>query len=220
MPDTFNPNEHLIQLSRKDYLPVAWRLVWLRTQEPNAHIETELLEHKPGEYAVVRARIALPAGAQSSGLGSETKSDFGDYLEKAETKAIGRALGALGFGTQFCGDEFDEGARIVDSPQSIRSPQPIVRRGQRPDPNVYDDQHDPPRSIPVNKDGEVLVTPGQVARMMALMKKHNFKQSDAISIIEQQTEALGREPFSIKTDELSETDADLLLEWLIETYGE
>ncbi len=40
------------------------------------------------------------------------------------TGSIGRALAALGFGTQFA-PEFDEGERIVDSPQPARSrPQP------------------------------------------------------------------------------------------------
>ena len=35
--------------------------------------------------------------------------------EKAETKAVGRALAMLGYGTQFA-PELDEGERIVDSP--------------------------------------------------------------------------------------------------------
>ncbi len=40
---------------------------------------------------------------------------FSDYIEKAETGAIGRALAALGYGTQFA-PEFNEEHRIVDSP--------------------------------------------------------------------------------------------------------
>ena len=52
---------------------------------------------------------------KSSGYGSESVKDFGDYLEKAETKAVGRALAMLGYGTQFA-PELDEGDRIVDSP--------------------------------------------------------------------------------------------------------
>ena len=49
----------------------------------------------------------------------ETARGFPDYVEKAETGAIGRALGVLGYGTQFA-PEFDEGTeRIVDSPMPI-----------------------------------------------------------------------------------------------------
>src|SRR3546814_7260726 len=62
---------------------------------------------------------------RATGYGSETPKDFGDYIEKAETKAIGRALGALGFGTQFT-DDFDEGherngeRNVVDSRSEAR----------------------------------------------------------------------------------------------------
>jgi hypothetical protein len=73
--------------------------------------------------AVFRARVTIPSGASATGWGSEGSDDFGDYLEKAETKALGRALAALGFGTQFCPD-YDFGAdrqRVVDSPVDIRS---------------------------------------------------------------------------------------------------
>lgn len=46
----------------------------------------------------------------------ETLEGFGDFIEKAETGAIGRALALVGFGTQFCADELDEGPRLADSP--------------------------------------------------------------------------------------------------------
>lgn len=116
----FNPNEHMMPLKGKDYLQVAWRLVWFRDTESGCGvdwgIETELLEHGD-DWAVFRCRITNPDGKViSTGHGSESKKDFGDYLEKAETKAVGRALAMLGFGTQFAADELDEGERIVDSP--------------------------------------------------------------------------------------------------------
>ena len=50
---------------------------------------------------------------------SETMSDFRDYFEKAETKAIGRALAMLGYGTQFA-PELDEAERVVDTPQPAK----------------------------------------------------------------------------------------------------
>jgi predicted component of type VI protein secretion system len=116
----FDAAKHITKVSGRDYLEVKWRLVWLRSEHPEAHIETELKEHARNT-AVFRALVTLPNGASATGWGSESSDDFGDYLEKAETKALGRALAALGFGTQFCQD-YDFGAeqqRVVDSPIDI-----------------------------------------------------------------------------------------------------
>jgi hypothetical protein len=110
----FNPNEHLILLKGKQYLETKWRLVWLRGEHPDAHIITDLHMHEPG-YALFRATVSIPNGGSATGWGSETKEDFGDYLEKAETKAIGRALAALGYGTAHAA-ELDEGGSVADSP--------------------------------------------------------------------------------------------------------
>jgi hypothetical protein len=115
----FDPTKYLTKLGSADYLEVKWRLVWLRAENPDADINTELIEHQPGEMAVFKATISLGDAGSATGYGSESKMDFRDYLEKAETKAIGRALGALGFGTQFTLD-FDYGTNpdkpVVDSP--------------------------------------------------------------------------------------------------------
>lgn len=112
----FNPNEHMMKLKGKDYLQVAWRLVWFREEHPDWALNADVLEHDEN-HAIFKAVICDENGIQkSSGHGSESKKDFGDFLEKAETKAIGRALAMLGFGTQFAADELDEGERIVDSP--------------------------------------------------------------------------------------------------------
>lgn len=118
----FDPTRYLTKVSGRDYLEVKWRLVWMRSQYPEALVETELVEHH-NNMAVFRARVTLPSGASATGWGSEGVEDFGDYLEKAETKALGRALAALGFGTQFCWD-FEFGAeqqRIVDAPVALQS---------------------------------------------------------------------------------------------------
>lgn len=137
----FNPNEHLTQLQGKDYLEVKWRLVWFREQCPGGTIDTEELEYdaeRPVEaevfvwnqekrrkekvvkqskgYARYRAVVTDGNGARATGTKSENAANFPDFGEKAETGAIGRALAALGYGTQFTGDEFYEGERIVDSP--------------------------------------------------------------------------------------------------------
>jgi len=117
----FEPTRFLTKVNGRDYLEVKWRLVWLRSMHPDAQIDTELMQ-SDSLSAVFRARVTLPSGASASGWGSESAGDFHDFLEKAETKALGRALAALGFGTQFCQD-YDFGAeqqRVVDAPVDIR----------------------------------------------------------------------------------------------------
>ena len=143
-PRTFNPNEHVMQLKSregtKDYLPVMWRLVWFREACPNGTIETEEVEvdldremeeevfawnaekrrsekivKRAKGYARFRATVTDGRGGKATGTKSECAASFGDYIEKAETGSIGRALAALGYGTQFA-PEFNEEHRIVDSP--------------------------------------------------------------------------------------------------------
>lgn len=131
-PVAFDAAKHLTKVSGRDYLEVKWRLVWLRTEHPDAQIATEMMQHEKNA-AVFRARVMLPTGAEATGWGQETADDFGDYIEKAETKALGRALAALGFGTQFCQD-YDFGAdrqRVVDAPIDVRGarPEPFSTRG-------------------------------------------------------------------------------------------
>ena len=111
----FNPNEHLMDLKGKAYLQVMWRLVWFREEKPLWSIDTKL-EQLTENHAVFSAKIFDENGMQkSAGYGSESVKDFRDFIEKAETKAVGRALAMLGYGTQFA-PELDEEERIVDSP--------------------------------------------------------------------------------------------------------
>ncbi|CAA9576298.1 MAG: Phage protein, partial [uncultured Thermomicrobiales bacterium] len=106
----FDPTRYLRQLRGRggttDYLDVKWRLVWLRSEHPDAQIVTEHISITP-EMAIFKATVTIPGGGSASGYGSETPKDFGDFLEKAETKALGRALIAIGYGTQFA-QEFGE----------------------------------------------------------------------------------------------------------------
>lgn len=115
----FRASRYLTKLDGKDYLEVKWRLLWLRTEHPDAVVATELEKHEGG-MALFKAKITLPGGGEATGWGSETVSDFGEYIEKAETKALGRACAALGYGTQFC-DDFDFYDKPVDAPVK-RSP--------------------------------------------------------------------------------------------------
>lgn len=111
----FNPRDHLIDLKGKEYLQVMWRLVWFRQEKLGWCIDTKL-EQLTDNHAVFSAKIYDENGVlKSAGYGSEGVKDFKDFIEKAETKAVGRALAMLGYGTQFA-PEMDEGARIADSP--------------------------------------------------------------------------------------------------------
>lgn len=119
--DGFNPRDHLRQLRGKggatDYLDVKHRIAWFRSEWPDGTIETQHIEITD-QRAIFRAQARkVKAGGEvfgtATGYGSETPGDFGDYIEKAETKAIGRALAALGFGTQHIPDD---GEHIVDAP--------------------------------------------------------------------------------------------------------
>ncbi len=105
----FDPTPYLRKIggrgrSGEDYLDVKHRLLWLRTEHPDAQIVTEHIQID-GQSAIFKATVTIPGGGTASGHGSETAGDFPDYIEKAETKALGRALNALGYGAQFADSE-------------------------------------------------------------------------------------------------------------------
>ena len=210
MGDTaFDASKYLTSLDGRDYLEVKWRLLWLRTEHPDAGIETELVKHGSG-LALFRARVTIPGGGTATGWGSETADDFRDYIEKAETKALGRALAALGYGTQFC-EDFDfsaerpprrEGAarpgrgpnrragerglasgRVVDAP--------VSRRGLKV---VRDAEHEP-------------ATESQLKAIYAIGRGH--ADGDA-SVVEERCRAT----FGCPPNELSKRQASRLIDLL------
>jgi hypothetical protein len=136
----FDPSRYLTTVNGNDYLEVKWRLAWLRSTHPDAVISTELVRHDDG-LAIFRASVTLAEGGAATGYGSEGADDFRDYIEKAETKAIGRALAALGFGTQFCPDfEFGAAAgKVVDAPIDFASTKGRRRASAVADPPARPD---------------------------------------------------------------------------------
>lgn len=115
----FAPKKHLIRVQGgREYLPVAYRLVWFRDDHPDWGVDTKpVVIYVDKGVAVFQANVFDAEGRlMACGTKMETARGFGDFVEKAETGSIGRALGVLGYGTQFA-PEFDEGDRIVDSPQ-------------------------------------------------------------------------------------------------------
>ncbi|HEU0026956.1 MAG TPA: hypothetical protein VFQ25_07555 [Ktedonobacterales bacterium] len=128
-PD-YDPNDHLMSLKGKDYLNVQHRLLWFMRDQRDMiasglaavpyTIHTELvdLDRETG-WAHFRTTVRDVLGNESTMYGSESARDFPDYIEKASTKSLGRALLALGYGAAFA-PEMDEGERIVDSPVERR----------------------------------------------------------------------------------------------------
>lgn len=200
----FDPGKYLVNLNgRGEYLEVKWRLVWLRSEAPDAIIETNL-ERLEERSAIFSARVSIPDGGSATGWGSEDAGDFRDFIEKAETKAIGRALAALGYGTQFCNDhEFAPGGnivggngqmRIVDAPVDL-SPgrrqgqaQRAATVGQRPD------------------QGDQRATERQVRFINSIARESGLD--------EQELSTWSQELYGKEVDQLNRRDASTLIEAL------
>ncbi len=124
----FNVRRYLIRVrGGQEYLPVAARVAWFRDEHPDWSIETELVElNLERQIAVFRATIKDNNGRViATATRMETGNDFADFLEKAETGAIGRALALCGYGTQFAPElsegELAEGrVAYADSPLPLR----------------------------------------------------------------------------------------------------
>ena len=128
----FDPNKYMLKLPKTkkvmlsngqvryektetDYLPVAARIAWFRKDHPYWSIITKIVRLE-GKAVVMKAIIKDMLGTViATARKKETEAGFHDYIEKAETGAIGRALAMCGYGT-LQAPEFDEGERIADSP--------------------------------------------------------------------------------------------------------
>jgi hypothetical protein len=130
--NTFDPNKYMLKLPKTkkvqlsngqvkyerteaDYLPVAARIAWFRRDHPDWSIITEA-EQLANKGVVMKATIRnADKRIIATARKKETEIGFPDYIEKAETGAVGRALAMCGYGT-LQAPEFDEGERIADSP--------------------------------------------------------------------------------------------------------
>ena len=121
----FNPEEHLITIEDKDgakkkYLEVQWRIVWFRADHGDTWGIVPNLEHLDANAAVASTEIRDPDGiVVAKGYGRALAVESERYVETACTRATGRALALMGYGTQFADssprDEIpvDSGVRIV-----------------------------------------------------------------------------------------------------------
>ena len=175
----FEASRYLTKLKGKDYLEVKWRLLWLRTEHPDAIINTELVKLDEG-FAVFKATVKIPGGGEATGWGSETSQDFGDFIEKAETKALGRACAALGYGTQFC-EDFDfhreDNGHVVDSP--VEKPWTEPREAVRPGPREVADRSSEVTTAPSAPDRPPLATPAQVKAIYIIARnEHQLSEEE------------------------------------------
>jgi outer membrane biosynthesis protein TonB len=161
MSQRFDPRQHLRELSDgTPYLDVKWRLHWLRSEHPEAIIETQLVS-LDGDTAVCKATVRIPEGGSATGHASSTREPGrnADHIEHAETRAIGRALAALGYGTQFTEDDLQQGRAAAQAerpterpvslvtPPATTPPPPTRMRPVREDSDE-DDAPPPPRPEP------------------------------------------------------------------------
>ena len=154
MSQRFDPRQHLRELNDgTPYLDVKWRLHWLRSEHPEAVIETQLVS-LDGDTAVCKATVRIPDGGSATGHASSARGagNAADHIEHAETRAIGRALAALGYGAQFTEDDALQGraaSKPAERPVSLVTP-PVTTQPQPPTRMrpVRDDDDDEPEPEP------------------------------------------------------------------------
>jgi hypothetical protein len=111
-------DSQLIELSGKAYLKVPGRIEKFRETHPNGVITTELVSTEP--RIIVRATIHGNDGTLiASGYGTAPMQGMSSWkgreIEKAETAAVGRALGFAGYGTLAAFND-DERDNLADAP--------------------------------------------------------------------------------------------------------
>ena len=134
---SFDAKERLMNLKGKSYLQVADRVLWLRTDYPISTgwgIRTRKVDGGLKEgFAEFYCEIVDPEGrVVATGSNVEDKAGFGDFLMKAETGAIGRALAAAGYGTMAAMEE----GEVVDAPIQRQQQQQQRSRAAAPEPEL------------------------------------------------------------------------------------
>lgn len=158
----------LMDIKGKDYLQVAHRLVWFREDHPDWTILTDYVELGQ-DHAICRATIKAGETMVSTGHKYEDKKGFSDFIEKAETGSIGRALAHCGYGTQFA-PELEEGERLADAPVSRP---PIPSNGARPTASASPDSVHAQKEVSFDR-----ITDKQQKRLFAIARECNWGKDD------------------------------------------
>jgi hypothetical protein len=92
-------------------------MVWFRSEKPDWGISTEIVEiNLEKQYAIFRATIFNEVGkVMATATKMENVRGFQDFIEKAETSSVGRALAMCGYGTQY-EKSLDERGDPCDTP--------------------------------------------------------------------------------------------------------
>jgi hypothetical protein len=112
---------------QSEHLNATGRKLWLLWDidhgqygpDASLHYESDLLQlDAQAGFALFKVTVFVRDSEgrtvrQGVGHGSETRTDFSDFIEKAETKAFNRALAAIGYGNSAEDDEV-----IADTPRS------------------------------------------------------------------------------------------------------
>ena len=184
-----NPSDFLINLKGKPYLPVAGRIAIIRSENKPYSIKTTPLQiEMEGGFAVFQAEVWLDGVLLGMGTKQESKRDFPDFVEKAETGAIGRALAIAGFGTIYALQDFDEGERLADAPVTVNRPTP-QRQQPAPVPAPAPAPADPDTSaiknLGVQFKGEVArfedaVTPARLKQVFNILTRDAERTEDTL----------------------------------------
>jgi hypothetical protein len=136
--ESYNPSNNFTKIERvnrqtgekttNDYLTVQQRLCWFTSDQraliiagvakTTYTIQTDIIEiDRTQGFAFSKTYIRDVLGNEVTAFGSCLRSSFPDFIEKSNTKSLGRALGQLGYNTASA-QEFDEGEDApVDAPQ-------------------------------------------------------------------------------------------------------
>lgn len=151
-----------LNLKGKNYLQVAFRLIWFLEEKPNWRISTSIVE-RTDSFVIMEANILDEQGIIRST--AHKCSKFGPLeLEKCETGAVGRALAYIGYGTQFAEDLFDEADDIADAPIAPKRPEA-------------------PQSAYVPANPHRKLTEPQVKRLWAIANKHGYANQDVFELL-------------------------------------
>lgn len=162
----------LMDLKGKPYLQVAHRIVWFLEEKSEWVIKTYIVE-RTDSFIIMKAVICDETGKIRAE--AHKCSEFKDNeLEKTETGAIGRALAFLGYGTQFCSDELNEGDRLADSP--------VSNGGQVAENSIYF----PVTLNPEKNQNHHVVTPVRTAIVKNYLPTNHPQDTDVKSLGEYQ----------------------------------
>jgi hypothetical protein len=115
----------IMDLKGADYMKVPYRILWMvndikpakKAERYTTNVHFELLTPEVCTVKVTVTTFDADGNQlnQVQDAASEAKKAFNDYVEKAVTSALGRALAQLGYGTAQAIADYDEG-QIADSP--------------------------------------------------------------------------------------------------------